>query len=79
MQQFPLSFQFNECFLHALFVHSYSSQYGKGKDCEVYFILLFLVNYYFTIIIYYAVGNFLFDTPKERVVHKLKDRTQSLW
>ena len=29
MQQFPLSFQFNERFLHALFTHSYSSQYGK--------------------------------------------------
>lgn len=28
MQQFPLSFEFNECFLHTLFVHSYHSVYG---------------------------------------------------
>lgn len=30
MQQFPLSFEFNERFLHTLFVHSYSSAYGKA-------------------------------------------------
>ena len=29
MQQFPLSFEFNERFLHTLFVHSYYSVYGK--------------------------------------------------
>lgn len=28
MQQFPLSFEFNEGLLHNLFVHSYSSVYG---------------------------------------------------
>ena len=30
MQQFPLSFEFNECFLHTLFVHSYHSVYGEA-------------------------------------------------
>ena len=29
-QQFPLSFEFNDRFLHALFVHSYSSDHGKS-------------------------------------------------
>lgn len=51
MQQFPLSFQFNERFLHTLLVHSYSSQYG----------------------------NFLYDTPKERRVQELKEKSYSLW
>lgn len=51
MQQFPLSFQFNERFLHSLLKHSLSSQYG----------------------------NFLYDTPKERTVHKLKEQSHSLW
>ena len=30
MQQFPLSFQFNERFLHKLLTHSYYSEFGEG-------------------------------------------------
>ena len=36
MQQFSLSFEFNECFLHTLFVHSYSSPYGKQTDTHTH-------------------------------------------
>ena len=37
MQQFPLSFEFNERLLHTLFVHSYYSVYGKpvSTTCHV--------------------------------------------
>lgn len=30
LQQFPLSFEFNEQFLHVLLTHSYSSEYGES-------------------------------------------------
>lgn len=31
MKQFPLSFEFNERFLHVLLTHSYSSEYGECR------------------------------------------------
>ena len=33
-QQFPLSFEFNERFLHRLYTHSYYSEYGKEGGRE---------------------------------------------
>ena len=33
LQQFPLSFEFNEQFLHLLLTHSYSSEYGTLATC----------------------------------------------
>lgn len=40
MQQFALSFEFNERFLHTLFVHSYYSIYGKPALTKYSSILL---------------------------------------
>ncbi len=70
MQQFPLSLQFNEQFLHTLLVHAYSSQYGKHSQSP---------NAPAVKIIVSVTGNFLYDTPRERVSCKLKDQTHSLW
>lgn len=67
MNQFPLSFEFNERFLHVLLTHSYSSEYGECPrgtssllDC-----------------VYHSSGTFLYDTARERQSHK--GETQSLW
>ena len=72
-QQFPLSFEFNERFLHTLFVHSYSSMHGESatlKDDSYH--CQFCSNFL-------CLGNFLYDTPKERTRNRLSEKTTSLW
>lgn len=39
MRQFPLSFEFNERFLHLLLTHSYSSEYGESLTLHLYWIV----------------------------------------
>ena len=70
-QQFPLSFEFNERFLHALFVHSYSSVYGEPARMKIGSYLLTISTL--------CLGNFLYDTPKERTKNKLSEKSTSLW
>ena len=78
MQQFPLSFEFNERFLHTLFVHSYYSVYGKPAFDKV-FLYFAYVHTDLCVMHVYSVGDFLYDAPKERSRQKLAGNTQSLW
>ena len=75
-QQFPLSFEFNQRFLHTLFVHSYSSVYGKLATLKIasYFHFQFLSDS-----LHVCSGNFLYDTPKERTRNRLSEKSTSLW
>eukprot|EP00731_Ephydatia_muelleri_P011045 Em0005g1631a len=50
-RQYPLSFEFNDMFLHKIFTHSHFSPYGT----------------------------FLYDSPFERLINKLNERSYSLW
>lgn len=78
MQQFPLSFEFNERFLHTLFVHSYYSIYGKLAFDKAFFYFAYVHTDLYVMHVY-SVGDFLYDTPKERSRQKLAGNTQSLW
>ena len=69
LQQFPLSFEFTEQFLHQLLTHSYSSEFGRythSHSCSQLETLSICVS-----------GTFLYDTPQER--ERNRNRTHSLW
>ena len=85
-QQFPMSFEFTEQFLHILLSHSYSSEYGMLP------LSLFSLNERFLncsspppplslslslSLSVMCTGTFLYDTPQERL--KYRDKTHSLW
>ena len=88
MQQFPLSFEFTEEFLHLLLTHSHSSEFGT---CVIYLLTMGeeMANHLgieldkqagnvlklFPLSL--VSGTFLYDTPQERKRHG--HRTHSLW